>query len=104
MEELEEAEARLEALIAAAARAEARVEEWSAAEFSGRADDGGIAAVTDALGTLVRLEISPRSRRRLDATGLADAILTAITAAEEAARASRDTLFADLFAAPGKIV
>ncbi|GAA2290554.1 hypothetical protein GCM10010149_41950 [Nonomuraea roseoviolacea subsp. roseoviolacea] len=100
-EEFEEAQARLDAMVSAAARAEERVDEWSAAEFSGRADDGGITAVTDALGVLVRLEISPRSRRRLDATGLAHAILTAVTAAEDAAAASRDALFADLLPAPG---
>ncbi|NUW44882.1 YbaB/EbfC family nucleoid-associated protein [Nonomuraea rhodomycinica] len=103
IKEFEEAQARLDALISAAARAEARVEEWSAAEFSGRADDGGITAVTDALGTLVRLEISARSRRRLDAASLAHEILTAVTAAEDAAASSRDTLFADLLPASGGI-
>ncbi|MEU6738047.1 YbaB/EbfC family nucleoid-associated protein [Streptosporangium sandarakinum] len=96
MEDLEEARARLEALIAAAGRAEAEAEEWSAAEFVGQADEGGIVAVTDALGVVTRLEISPRSRRRLDATGLADAILAAVTTAEEAAASSRDALFANL--------
>jgi DNA-binding protein YbaB len=100
---MEEAQARLEALIATAERAEARVEAWSAAEFSGRADEGGIVAVTDALGTLTRLEISPRSRRRLDATNLAAAILAAITTAEEAAATSRDALLADLHPAPGDV-
>jgi DNA-binding protein YbaB len=103
MEGMEEAQARLEALIAAAEQAEARVEEWSAAEFAGVADEGGIVAVTDALGTITRLEISPRSRRRLDATGLAAAILAAITTAEEAAAASRDALLGSLDAASGKI-
>ncbi|HUR01998.1 MAG TPA: YbaB/EbfC family nucleoid-associated protein [Nonomuraea sp.] len=102
MEGMEEAQARLEALIAAAEQAEARVEEWSAAEFAGEADEGGIVAVTDALGTITRLEISPRSRRRLDATGLAAAILAAITTAEEAAAASRDGLLGDLHTASGK--
>ncbi|MBB6350663.1 YbaB/EbfC family nucleoid-associated protein [Nonomuraea muscovyensis] len=101
MEDLNEAQARLDALIAAAERAEARVEEWSAGEFTGRADEGGIVATADALGVLVRLEISPRSRRRLDATGLADAILAAVTAAEEAAAAVRDELMADLRATSG---
>lgn len=104
MEGMEEAQARLEALIAAAEQAEARVEEWSAAEFVGEADNGGIVAVTDALGIITRLEISPRSRRRLDATGLATAILAAITTAEEAAAASRDVLLGHLHTAPGKIV
>ncbi|TDD12821.1 YbaB/EbfC family DNA-binding protein [Nonomuraea deserti] len=98
---MEEAQARLEALIAAAERAEARVEEWTAAEFTGRADGGGIVAVTDALGILTRLEISPRSRRKLDATNLADAILAAITTAEEAAAASRDEFLTDLHT-PGR--
>ncbi|MGN9786410.1 YbaB/EbfC family nucleoid-associated protein [Nonomuraea sp. ZG12] len=100
---MEDAQARLEALIAAAERAEARAEEWSAAEFSGRADQGGIVAVTDALGTLKRLEISPRSRRRLDATNLAAAILAAITTAEEAAATSRTALLADLHPTPGRL-
>ncbi|MCA2220885.1 YbaB/EbfC family nucleoid-associated protein [Nonomuraea aurantiaca] len=104
MEGMEEAQARLAALIAAAEQAEARVEEWSAAEFAGVADEGGIVAVTDALGTITRLEISPRSRRRLDATGLAAAILAAITTAEEAAVASRDALLGSLHAASGRIV
>ncbi|MEU7830090.1 YbaB/EbfC family nucleoid-associated protein [Nonomuraea sp. NPDC049129] len=103
MEGMEEAQARLEALIAAAEQAEARVEEWSAAEFAGVADEGGIVAVTDALGTITRLEISPRSRRRLDATSLAAAILAAITTAEEAAAASRDALLGSLPAASGTI-
>ncbi|MEO3793263.1 YbaB/EbfC family nucleoid-associated protein [Nonomuraea sp. B10E15] len=93
---MEEAQARLDALIAAAERAEARVEEWTAAEFTGRADRGGIVAVTDALGVLTRLEISPRSRRKLDAANLADAIFAAITTAEEAAAAARDKFLADL--------
>ncbi|MEV0353926.1 YbaB/EbfC family nucleoid-associated protein [Nonomuraea sp. NPDC050680] len=103
MEGMEEAQARLEALIAAAEQAEARVEEWSAAEFAGVADEGGIVAVTDAIGTITRLEISPRSRRRLDATGLAAAILAAITTAEEAAAASRDALLGSLHAASDRI-
>ncbi|MEU7853299.1 YbaB/EbfC family nucleoid-associated protein [Nonomuraea sp. NPDC049141] len=103
MEGMAEAQARLEALIAAAEQAEARVEEWSATEFTGEADQGGIVAVTDALGTITRLEISPRSRRRLDATGLAAALLTAITTAEEDAAASRDALLGDLHPTSGKI-
>ncbi|MEU4578003.1 YbaB/EbfC family nucleoid-associated protein [Nonomuraea sp. NPDC023979] len=99
---MQDANARLEELIAAAARAEARVDEWSAAEFTGRADDGGIVAVTDALGALTRLDISPRTRRRLDATNLAAAILQAISTAEEAATASRDALLTDLHPGPRK--
>lgn len=103
MEDMEEAQARLEALFAAAERAEARAEEWSAAEFVGQADEGKIVAVTDALGVLKRLEISPWSRKRLDATGLADAIFAAITTAEEAAAAAKDAMLAELHDASGMI-
>ncbi|GGO83005.1 YbaB/EbfC family nucleoid-associated protein [Nonomuraea cavernae] len=96
MDEITDAQARLDELIAAAERAEARVEEWSARTFTGQADDGRITATTDFLGVLVSLEISPLSRRRLDATALADAILAAINAAEEAAAAAKDELMDDL--------
>lgn len=96
MEEIRDAQARLDELVAAAERAETLVEEWTAREFTGRADDGRITAATDPLGALVSLEISPSSRRRLDATGLADAILTAISAAQEAAAAATEELMNEL--------
>ncbi|MEU8247155.1 YbaB/EbfC family nucleoid-associated protein [Nonomuraea sp. NPDC048916] len=96
MEEISDAQARLDELLAAAERAEKLVEEWSTREFTGHADDGRIVATADPLGALVGLEISPLSRRRLDATGLADAILAAIRAAEKAASAAKDELMNDL--------
>ncbi|WP_113700927.1 YbaB/EbfC family nucleoid-associated protein [Nonomuraea lactucae] len=96
MEEIRDAQVRLDELAAAAERAEAMVEEWSVREFAGRADDGGIVATAGVLGTLLRLEISPLSRRRLDATGLADAILAAVVAAEEAAADAKEELTAGL--------
>ncbi|WP_240777089.1 YbaB/EbfC family nucleoid-associated protein [Nonomuraea basaltis] len=87
-----DAMARLEELAGKARRAEEIVAEWSARQFVGRAEEGRIVATTDALGTLLTLEISPLSRKRLDATRLADAILAAIAQAEEAAAASKGQL------------
>ncbi|GAA2356587.1 hypothetical protein GCM10010404_06390 [Nonomuraea africana] len=96
MQEMEDAQARLDGLMAVAARAEALVEEWSVREFTGRADEGRIVAATDSLGGLLRLEISPLSRRRLGAQQLADAILTAIRTAEEEAVIAKEELLHDL--------
>ncbi|MEW9546963.1 YbaB/EbfC family nucleoid-associated protein [Nonomuraea sp. NPDC050783] len=93
---MDEAMARLEALMATARRAEEAVAEWSARRFTGRADEGRVVATTDALGTLLDLRIHPLSRSRLDARRLADAIASAITRAEEAAEAARAALMPGL--------
>ncbi|MER7363345.1 YbaB/EbfC family nucleoid-associated protein [Nonomuraea wenchangensis] len=96
MRELDEAMARLEALMAGARQAEEAVAEWSARRFTGRADEGRIEATTDALGVLLDLRIHPLSRARLDARRLADAITSAIARAEEAAEAARNALMPGL--------
>ncbi|SDH82535.1 YbaB/EbfC family nucleoid-associated protein [Nonomuraea jiangxiensis] len=96
MQEMYEAMARLDQLVAAAGRAEEMVAEWSARQFVGRADEGRIVATTDALGALLTLEISPLSRKRLDARRLADEILAAVVRAEQAAAASKDELMTGL--------
>ncbi|QYC38708.1 hypothetical protein Nocox_05405 [Nonomuraea coxensis DSM 45129] len=92
MDEMDEAMARLDALMAGARRAEEAVAEWSARRFTGRADEGRIEATTDALGVLVGLRIHPVSRARMDARRLADAITAAIQRAEEAAESARATV------------
>ncbi|MFG1941920.1 YbaB/EbfC family nucleoid-associated protein [Nonomuraea sp. NPDC048826] len=89
---MEEAMARLEELIATARRAERAAAEWRARRFTGRADEGRVVAVTDALGTLLDLRVHPLTRSRADARRLADAILAAITAAEDQAEAARTGL------------
>jgi DNA-binding protein YbaB len=89
---MDELMARLEQIAATARRAEELAAEWSAREFVGRADEGRIVATTDALGTLVKLEISPLSRKRLDARRLADEIVAAVVMAEDAAAAAKDRL------------
>jgi DNA-binding protein YbaB len=89
---MDEAMARLEAIIASAERAEEKAAEWRVRQFVGRADQGRIVATANALGVLVNLEIHPLSRRRLDARRLADEITAAIVKAEEAAVAARDEL------------
>ncbi|MGW0801892.1 YbaB/EbfC family nucleoid-associated protein [Nonomuraea sp. NPDC002799] len=93
---MHEAMARLERLVATARRAEEMVSEWSSRQFVGRADEGRIVATADALGTLVALEISTVSRRRLDARRLADEILAAVVKAEQAAADSKDDLMGRL--------
>ncbi|MEV0617195.1 YbaB/EbfC family nucleoid-associated protein [Nonomuraea sp. NPDC050404] len=90
--EMQELMDRLEAIVAAGRRAEEKAAEWSARQFVGRADDGRIVARTDALGTLIELEIHPMSRKRLDARRLADEITAAVAQAEEAASAAKDEL------------
>lgn len=96
MGDMDEAMARLEHLISTARQAEERTAEWSARRHVGRADDGRVVATADALGTLVALEISPVSRKRLDARRLADEILVAVTKAEQSAAESRDELLRGL--------
>ncbi|PZG17898.1 YbaB/EbfC family nucleoid-associated protein [Nonomuraea aridisoli] len=96
MREMDEAMARLEHLISTARQAEERAAEWSTRWHVGRADEGRIVATADALGTLVALEISPLSRKRLDARQLADEILAAVTKAEQSAAASQDELLRGL--------
>ncbi|WP_223167048.1 YbaB/EbfC family nucleoid-associated protein [Nonomuraea sp. SYSU D8015] len=93
MDELME---RLEAITAAGRRAEEMTAEWSTRQFVGRADEGRIVATADALGTLTKLEISPLSRKRLDARRLADEIVAAVSKAEEAAAAAKDELMSNL--------
>ncbi|MFD1931562.1 MULTISPECIES: YbaB/EbfC family nucleoid-associated protein [Nonomuraea] len=100
---MEAAQARLDDLVTLADRADDMVDRWSAGEFTASADEGRIVATTDALGSLLSLDISPVSRRRLDAVELADAILTAVVAAEDAAAASKDELMEDLRAAQRSI-
>ncbi|MEV0159271.1 DNA-binding protein YbaB [Nonomuraea fuscirosea] len=90
--EMRELMERLDAVVASARRAEERAAEWSARQFVGRADEGRIVARTDALGTLVALEIHPLSRKRLDARRLADEITAAVVMAERAATDARDEL------------
>ncbi|MEV4084654.1 YbaB/EbfC family nucleoid-associated protein [Nonomuraea fuscirosea] len=90
--EVRELMERLDAVVASARRAEERAAEWSARQFVGRADEGRIVARTDALGTLVALEIHPLSRKRLDARRLADEITAAVVMAERAATDARDEL------------
>lgn len=90
--EMRELMERLDAVVASARRAEERAAEWSARQFVGRADEGRIVARTDALGTLVALDIHPLSRKRLDARRLADEITAAVIMAEQAATAARDEL------------
>ncbi|WP_246074735.1 YbaB/EbfC family nucleoid-associated protein [Nonomuraea terrae] len=93
---MDEATARLEHLVSTARRAEEMAAEWSTRRHVGRADEGRIVATTDAVGALVTLEISPLSRKRLDARRLADEILAAVTKAEQAAAASQDELLRGL--------
>ncbi|MEV4069336.1 YbaB/EbfC family nucleoid-associated protein [Nonomuraea fuscirosea] len=90
--EVRELMERLDAVVASARRAEERAAEWSSRQFVGRADEGRIVARTDALGTLVALEIHPLSRKRLDARRLADEITAAVVMAERAATDARDEL------------
>ncbi|HEX4812433.1 MAG TPA: YbaB/EbfC family nucleoid-associated protein [Nonomuraea sp.] len=95
---MDELMARLEAIAETARRAEEMAAEWSTRRFVGRADEGRVIATTDALGTLLDLQISPLSRARLDPRRLADEITTAITKAEEAAA----TAMKDLLPQPGR--
>ncbi|MBB3728431.1 DNA-binding protein YbaB [Nonomuraea dietziae] len=99
MQEMEAVQAKLDDLMALADRADDMVDQWSIREFTASADEGRIVATTDALGSLLKLDINPLSRRRLDAVELADAILTAVVAAEEAAATSKDELMNGLRAA-----
>jgi DNA-binding protein YbaB len=96
VQEMDELMARLDQIASAARRAEEKAAEWSARQFVGRADEGRIVATTDALGALIELEISPMSRKRLDARRLADEILAAVTKAEDAAAAAKDELMSGL--------
>ncbi|MFE3455699.1 YbaB/EbfC family nucleoid-associated protein [Nonomuraea sp. NPDC059194] len=100
MEEMADAQARLDELITAGERAETLVEEWTTRHFTGTADDGRIIATTDALGSLLTLDISPVTRRRLDTVQLADAILAAIVTAEQAAEQAKDELMNGLRLTP----
>ncbi|MFI6500356.1 hypothetical protein [Nonomuraea typhae] len=92
MDDMHLMQARLDELIAAGERAETLVEEWNTRRHTAGADHGRIVAVTDALGTLVSLDISPLSRRNLDAVQMADALMKAISGAEEAAAAAHADL------------
>lgn len=96
MPDMDEAMARLEHVLSTARQAEQRTAEWSTRHHVGRADEGRIVATANAVGTLVALEISPLSRKRLNAIRLADEILAAISKAEQSAAESRDALLRSL--------
>ncbi|WP_431898411.1 YbaB/EbfC family nucleoid-associated protein [Nonomuraea sp. bgisy101] len=92
MDEYEELDRLAEQLAGAAAAYEASVEEWSRRQFTGTADEEGIVATVDAMGNLVSLQISLRSKRRHDGVTLGDAVVTAVHAAEQAAAEAQETM------------
>jgi len=63
MDDLREPAERLEAM---SARAETVAGEWSEREFTGSADNGGVVATVDPVGTLKALDISRLSKRGND--------------------------------------
>jgi DNA-binding protein YbaB len=87
-----ELRARAAELSATIARNEAIVAEWSGRELTGSADHGGIVATVDAIGSLRNLEVSPSAMRRLDSVSLAEAIVTAVHRAEDAAATAKEEM------------
>lgn len=85
MESEQEFSDLLEQLPRVAEQMEALVEEWSAREFTGAADDGRVVATVNAVGALLRIDIHVLSKRRLDNVSLAEAAVSAVHAAEAAA-------------------
>ncbi|WP_327092410.1 YbaB/EbfC family nucleoid-associated protein [Nonomuraea sp. NBC_01738] len=81
---------RLERLTAA--QSEAVAEQFATRTFTGEADRGGIVATVDAMGTLLALDISRLSKRRLDGVTLGDALIEAVHAAEQAANEARTAM------------
>ncbi|MGI5161063.1 YbaB/EbfC family nucleoid-associated protein [Microbispora sp. CA-102843] len=92
MDEMRELRARMERLADAAALMDELATEWSTREYTGRADEGRITAIVDAVGTLRTVDIHPLSMRRLDSRALAEAVLKAVRRAEAAAEASKEEM------------
>ncbi|WP_336211115.1 YbaB/EbfC family nucleoid-associated protein [Nonomuraea sp. LPB2021202275-12-8] len=98
MDDLRKLSEQMEAM---SARAETVAEEWSEREFTGSADNGGVVATVDPVGTLKALDISPLSKRRNDGVTLGDAVVAAIHAAEQAAAEAKDAMMRELGAGAG---
>jgi len=98
MDDLREPAERLEAM---SARAETVAGEWSEREFTGSADNGGVVATVNPVGTLKALDISRLSKRGNDGVTLGDAVVEAVHAAEAAAEEAKDAMMRELSAGAG---
>ena len=75
---------------------ETSVADWSTREFVGEADEGRITANVSAVGELRSINIHLLSKRKLDNISLAEAIVTAILAGEEAAATAKSAMLSSL--------